>query len=138
MATTHYEHRKAAGTSYLPENTKTRSIIPSSQSGVGFRSKYNPEWAAVIDQATFEKEIKEVCLSDVQVNSICYKVYQAKKQEANKSITTGTYNMMTLALALIVLSVVCTATFCYIETLYTYGNAPRILLYSTCSAAGVV
>jgi hypothetical protein len=119
-------------------NTMTRSIsIPSSRTGVGFLPKFSPEWASVIDVATFKNEIKEVIFSH-QINSICYKVYQDKEKEANKSISNGTYNLMTAALALVILSVICAAVFCYIEPLYTIDNASTILLFSTCGAAGVV
>lgn len=137
MASDNSGQVKQIGGNFLPENTRTRSIIPSSRTGVGFLSKFNPEWTPVIDEATFKNEIKEVMFSH-QINSICYKVYQNKKKEANKSISNSTYNLMTAALALVTLSVICAAVFCYIEPLYTIDNASTILLCATCAAAGVV
>lgn len=119
---------------YLPENSVSRSIVPASGSGVGFVTKYNPEWEAVIDADTFAREIKEVDCSH-QINHICYKVYNDKKAEATKSIPSIIHNQLRVALCMIALALFSLLTFSYFDRYYETESWQSAALYGTCGLA---
>lgn len=44
----------------FPENTGSTIIVKCSPSGIGFRSKYYPEYEGIIDKDDFEAKLSEV------------------------------------------------------------------------------
>lgn len=125
---------KAFQMRYLPENSDTRSIIPASGSGVGFVTKYNPEWEPVIDKDSFEREIKEVDPSN-QINHLCYKVYNDKKAEASKSIPSIVHKWLQIALFMIGLALFALLSFSYFDKYYETDSWQQVALYGTCGLA---
>lgn len=121
---------------HLPESSSKRAIIPASGSGVGFVTRFNPEWAPILDKETFEHQMKEVRVFD-QVNHICYKVYNDKKAEALKSIPTFIHNQLKTALLLISLSLFAILVFSYIDAFYNSPMWQTVTFYTICGLATV-
>lgn len=81
----------------FPRCTRDKAIIEASDSGWGFKTKYELDWAGVISEEEFAVHIREV-------NRVCYQVFDMQKREEGGSSTRTIEGIVNFAIVIVMIA----------------------------------